>query len=131
MFSKKFSYVRNLLGLIMVLSMVLSACQANTPAATAVPTKEATQAPAVTEAPVATEAPAKYKEAPILKELVDKGELPALEERLPENPLVVDAAEIGQYGGTWRRGFLGPSDYNGYVRIVDEALVTFTPDGTK
>src|SRR5512143_3240717 len=125
MFSKKLSYVRNLLGLIMVLSMVLSACQANTPAPTAVPTKEATQAP------VATEAPAKYKEAPILKELVDKGELPALEERLPENPLVVDAAEIGQYGGTWRRGFLGPSDYNGYVRIVDEALVTFTPDGTK
>ncbi len=128
MFSKKLSFVRNLLGVIMVLSILLSACQASTPAATPAPTKEATQAPTqATEAPVA-----KYKEAPILADLVKQGKLPSVDQRLPENPLVVPVAEkIGQYGGVWRRGFLGPSDYNGYVRIVDDALVRFTPDGTK
>ena len=45
-----------------------------------------------------------YQEAPMLTEMVDKGELPALEERLPENPLVVQPInEVGKYGGTWRR----------------------------
>jgi peptide/nickel transport system substrate-binding protein len=74
----------------------------------------------------------KYKEAPILAELVKAGKLPSVDERLPENPMVVDVVDsIGQYGGVWRRGFLGPSDYNGYVRIVDDALVVFSADGTK
>ena len=45
-----------------------------------------------------------YQEAPMLTEMVDKGELPALEERLPENPMVVQPInEVGKYGGTWRR----------------------------
>ena len=45
-----------------------------------------------------------YQEAPMLTEMVDKGELPALEERLPENPMVVQPVnEVGKYGGTWRR----------------------------
>jgi peptide/nickel transport system substrate-binding protein len=38
---------------------------------------------------------------------------------------------IGQYGGVWRRGFTGPSDYNNYVRVVYDSLVRFSPDGTK
>jgi len=42
MFPKKLSFVRNLLGLIMVLSVLLSACQATPPAT--LTTKEATQA---------------------------------------------------------------------------------------
>ncbi|HIY25019.1 MAG TPA: hypothetical protein H9837_12090, partial [Candidatus Brachybacterium merdigallinarum] len=42
-------------------------------------------------------------EAPQLTEMVDAGELPPLEERLPTNPLVVENVEgPGQYGGTWR-----------------------------
>jgi peptide/nickel transport system substrate-binding protein len=130
MFSKKLTQVRNLLGVIMVLSMILSACQTATPAPTQPPAEKPTEAVAApTTAP--EEPMSKYKEAPVLKEKVDKGELPAVDKRLPDSPLVVDAAEIGQYGGVWRRGFLGPSDYNGYVRIVDEALVTFNPEGTK
>jgi peptide/nickel transport system substrate-binding protein len=96
---------------VMVLSMILTAFSG--PAATA-------------------KADSKYKEAPILAELVKAGKLPSVDERLPENPMVVDVVDsIGQYGGTWRRGFLGPSDYNGYVRIVDDALVVFSADGTK
>ncbi|ELJ8548261.1 ABC transporter substrate-binding protein [Vibrio cholerae] len=44
---------------------------------------------------------ATYNEAPQLAELVKAGKLPAVEQRLPENPLVVEPNEsIGQYGGT-------------------------------
>ncbi|RPI93606.1 MAG: ABC transporter substrate-binding protein [Chloroflexi bacterium] len=134
MFSQKLSYVRNLLGVLLVLSVLLGACQA-TPPATVAPTKAppkvATEAPVATEA--ATEAPmAGYNEAPMLKALVESGELPPVEERLPVNPLVVPVTEsIGEYGGVWRRGFLGPSDYNNYVRVVYDGLVRFSPDGSK
>jgi len=45
-----------------------------------------------------------YNEAPMLAEKVAKGELPPVEERLPENPLVIEPVEgIGQYGGTWHK----------------------------
>ena len=71
----------------------------------------------------------KYKEAPVLAALVKAGKLPAVEKRLPDNPLVVPADEIGQYGGVWRRGFLGPSDFNGVNRIVYDVLARFGPDG--
>jgi peptide/nickel transport system substrate-binding protein len=110
---------------ILILSALLISCVPTTP--TAVPP---TSAPAATTAP--TVAASKYKEAPVLADMVKAGTLPSVDQRLPENPLVVDTVEgIGQYGGVWHRGFLGPSDYNGYVRIVDDALVRFTPDGTK
>ena len=71
----------------------------------------------------------KYKEAPVLAALVKAGKLPAVEKRLPENPLVVPGDEIGQYGGVWRRGFLGPSDFNGVNRVIYDVLVRFGPDG--
>jgi peptide/nickel transport system substrate-binding protein len=135
--SKKISFVRNLLGVLLVLSVVLTACQPAPPAPTEAPkteapTEVATQA--ATEAP--TEAPAepaaKYNEAPMLKEMVDAGKLPPVEERLPENPLVIPVTEsTGVYGGVWHRGFLGPSDYNNYVRVVYDGLVRFSPDGSK
>jgi len=73
-----------------------------------------------------------YHEASELADLVKAGKLPPVAERLPENPLVVDTVEsIGQYGGVWRRGFLGPGDFNNYHRIVYDALVRYSPDGTK
>ncbi len=53
--------------------------------------------------------PENYNEAPQLKKLVEKGEIPAVEERLPEEPLVVGPGtiiyeenldwEVGKYGG--------------------------------
>ena len=76
--------------------------------------------------------PAKYKEAPMLAEQVKAGKLPPVDRRLPENPLVVPVVErTGQYGGVWRRAFLGPADFNNYVRVVYDALVRFSPDGAK
>lgn len=70
-----------------------------------------------------------YKEAPMLAELVKAGKLPPVAQRLPENPLVVPADEIGTYGGVWHRGFLGPSDFNGVNRVIYDVLARFGPDG--
>ena len=43
----------------------------------------------------------KYFESPMLKAKVAAGKLPAVDERLPEEPLVVEPVEeIGQHGGT-------------------------------
>ncbi len=71
-----------------------------------------------------------YNEAPSLAALVAAGDLPVVEERLPAEPLVQDVADrIGTYGGTLRRGFLGPSDHNNYTRVVYDALVRHAPDG--
>jgi peptide/nickel transport system substrate-binding protein len=97
------------------------------PVATAVPA--ATTAPAATKPPATAVPAAKYNEAPMLADLVKAGKLPPVEQRLPTNPAVVAADQIGQYGGTWRRGILGPSDFNGVARIIDDALVIFSPDG--
>jgi peptide/nickel transport system substrate-binding protein len=47
----------------------------------------------------------KYNEAPMLAKLVQEGKLPPVEQRLPENPLIVTPVErVGKYGGTWRSG---------------------------
>src|SRR5206468_2625768 len=76
--------------------------------------------------------PTKFHEAPSLTEQVKAGKLPAVDKRLPADPLVVPVVErMGQYGGVWRRAFLGPADANNYVRVVYDALVRFSPDGAK
>lgn len=73
-----------------------------------------------------------YNEAPMLAEMVAAGELPPVDERLPDDPLIEPVVdEIGQYGGVLRRGFLGPSDHNNYTRVVYDALVRFSPTGSE
>jgi peptide/nickel transport system substrate-binding protein len=73
---------------------------------------------------------AKYHEAPALAEQVKAGKLPPVEQRLPEQPLVVPVVEkVGEYGGVWRRAFLGPADANNYVRVAYDSLFRFSPDG--
>src|SRR5205814_6508090 len=60
--------------------------------------------------------PKAFKEAPMLADLVKAGQLPPVEQRVPQDPLVIKPLnEIGKYGGTWRRGFTGPGDqWNGF-----------------
>ncbi|MCC6176044.1 MAG: hypothetical protein IT305_12125, partial [Chloroflexi bacterium] len=60
--------------------------------------------------------PKSFKEAPMLAERVKAGKLPPVEQRVPQEPLVIKPVhEIGKYGGIWRRGFTGPGDkWNGY-----------------
>ena len=41
-----------------------------------------------------------YQEAPMFAKLVAEGKLPPVEERLPENPRVLEPLTIGRYGGT-------------------------------
>lgn len=78
---------------------------------------------------VPAELPSQYAEAPILTAMVDKGELPPVEERLPENPLVVlPIKSIGQYGGTWYRGWLGIKDFHCYGRLVYDPVLRWPRD---
>ncbi len=134
-----------LLSVLVVLTMVLSACAPAVPTATEQPAQPAapTEAPAVEEKPVEekpveeakpTEAPVveepaapKYSEAPALAEMVKAGTLPPVEERLPENPMVVEATEVGQYGGNWRMGLRGGTDDASFIRtIFYEPLIGWT-----
>ncbi|MBO9464070.1 ABC transporter substrate-binding protein [Tropicibacter sp. R15_0] len=68
-------------------------------------------------------------EAPMLAEQVAAGTLPPVEERLPENPRVIDVANsIGQYGGTWHRAFKGPSDRWGPTKLMEERVLRAVMD---
>ncbi|MCJ7656860.1 MAG: ABC transporter substrate-binding protein, partial [Candidatus Atribacteria bacterium] len=70
-----------------------------------------------------------YQEAPQLAELVQAGKLPPVEERLPEEPLIVKPVEgIGKYGGTWRRGFTGIKDYHAFGRQVYDPILRWPRD---
>ncbi len=58
-----------------------------------------------------------YNEAPSLAEMVAAGELPPVDERLPDEPLVIEPVEeIGQYGGTWR--LVDNNDSNGWTQMT-------------
>ena len=52
----------------------------------------------------------RYQEAPMLRERVEAGELPPVEERLPDEPLVVEMPEVGEYGGSIGGGRVIQSD---------------------
>ena len=60
-----------------------------------------------------------YNEAPMLADKVAAGELPALADRLPAEPLVVTPIDsVGTYGGTWHMGSRGVGDDAGFTRTV-------------
>jgi len=52
----------------------------------------------------------RYQESPMLRERVEAGELPPVEERLPDEPLVVEVPEVGEYGGSLGGGRVIQSD---------------------
>ncbi|NLD73802.1 MAG: ABC transporter substrate-binding protein, partial [Chloroflexi bacterium] len=67
----------------------------------------------------------------MLAEKVAAGELPPVEERLPENPAVIPVIEmIGKYGGNIRRGYKGMSDYTGQTYFSWNSLTRFNADAT-
>ncbi|MCZ4346681.1 ABC transporter substrate-binding protein [Devosia neptuniae] len=75
---------------------------------------------------LAAAGPALAQQAPELDALVASGDLPPLEERLPANPLVLNADSIGTYGGTWHMGMRGGGDNGLIVKTVAyEGLVRF------
>ncbi|MBD8065161.1 ABC transporter substrate-binding protein [Devosia sp. PTR5] len=69
-----------------------------------------------------------FQESPMLKEMVDAGSLPPVDERLPANPTVVEAIEVGQYGGTWHRAYSGPGDRWGPTKLMEERVLKWSAD---
>lgn len=122
-----------LFSLLIIASLVLTACGA--PAATEPPA--ATQAPA-TQAPGATEEPGTevpevttFNEAPELADMVAAGDLPPVEERLPDEPVVTEVVEsIGQYGGTLHTASWWPEVGNVQLYFAVEAPIKWKADLT-
>src|SRR3954454_22226409 len=62
--------------------------------------------------------PKTFQEAPELAALVKAGKMPPVEQRIPQEPMVLKPLKsVGKYGGTWRRGFLGPGDSENGNRV--------------
>lgn len=73
-----------------------------------------------------------FKEAPMLAELVAKGELPPVAERIPADPRVVTPLEeVGKYGGTLRRAFKGISDRWGPTKLNEEMAIEWDIPNTE
>jgi len=70
-----------------------------------------------------------YTEAPMLAERVAAGDLPPVEERLPEDPEVIAPYEsLGQYGDRIRFGISGTSDQDSLTYWAgDQGLVRYDP----
>jgi peptide/nickel transport system substrate-binding protein len=73
-----------------------------------------------------------YNEAPQLAQQVDAGNLPPVQERLPQEPMVVPVVErIGTYGGTWNSGIVGIAEYAWVYRsTLYETLVRWDENFT-
>jgi len=120
--------MKTVLYSVIALSLLLALAGCGAPA-TPAPAQQPTKAPAAAEpakapaaaAPAAkaaepTKAPAapppaptKFKEAPQLAELVKQSKLPPVDQRLPEDPLIVKPVnEVGKYGGVQRGPAYGP-----------------------
>jgi peptide/nickel transport system substrate-binding protein len=74
-----------------------------------------------------------YGESPLLAAEVAAGTLPAVEDRLPAEPYVSTAEEIGIYGGTFRGAGFGPTHgqldtegmrFVGLPRVMPDATTT-------
>jgi peptide/nickel transport system substrate-binding protein len=76
--------------------------------------------------------PKTFGEAPALAELVKAGKLPPVEQRIPQEPMVIKPLRsVGKYGGTWRRGFLGPGDSENGNRVrSSDKLLFWDVNGT-
>ncbi|MDX1738377.1 MAG: ABC transporter substrate-binding protein, partial [Alphaproteobacteria bacterium] len=60
-----------------------------------------------------------FIESPTLQRLVESGELPAVENRLPTNPMMIQpVTEMGEYGGTWRMGMRRGRDHALLIRTM-------------
>ena len=77
--------------------------------------------------------PRRFQEAPVLARLVAQGELPPVEERLPENPLVLHPIHsIGRYGGTLRSGMIAKGLNEEMNRIMGmEKFLFYDASGTR
>ncbi len=79
---------------------------------------------------VFVERPVEFHEPQSSAQLVASGRLPPIRDRIPENPWVIPAQEIGRYGGEIRRGYLGPGDIWNFWRLsINTSPGRWTTDG--
>jgi peptide/nickel transport system substrate-binding protein len=70
-----------------------------------------------------------YNEAPMLADQVASGDLPPVAERLPANPMVVEAIDsVGVYGGIWNRAWRGVNDFHAFGRIIYDPVLRWPRD---
>lgn len=74
--------------------------------------------------------PTSYNEAPMLAARVSAGELPPVEQRLPDEPLVLEPLTIGTYGGSITSGFLGSTELMNRIHAMDK-YVFWNVEGTE
>jgi peptide/nickel transport system substrate-binding protein len=103
------------------------------PAAAAPTAAPAAKAAEPTKAP-APAAASKYKEAPMLAELVKAGKLPPVDQRLPKNPKVANEmpasqlkSEVGIYGGTMRLVTSVAPDWDADAFVMGNEPIINTP----
>ena len=90
----------------------------------------ASSQPNTTNAQQPQTTPAAYGESPDLAAKVAAGILPPVHERLPSEPMfIATLGDIGKYGGTLRRFYLGPADGCNFFRLSRASLVRFSQDG--
>ncbi len=77
--------------------------------------------------------PAKFHESPDLAKLVAAGKLPPVDQRVPQEPMVIKPLhEIGKYGGAWHRAFIGTGDAeNGNRMNSSDKPLLWDYSGTK
>ncbi|MGH2550658.1 MAG: ABC transporter substrate-binding protein [Thermomicrobiales bacterium] len=76
-----------------------------------------------------TPIPTTFQEAPMLADLVAAGSLPALADRLPPEPLVIQPLnEIGAYGGVLRGSHTNPGAFEGWMVVTDSGLLSLGRD---
>ncbi len=76
------------------------------------------------------EAPKTYGESPMWAQMVQAGQLPPVEERLPEEPWIIPTDRIGKYGGVLHRAYLGMNDMWNFMRLSRHPVARWTTDGT-
>ncbi|MDT0683137.1 ABC transporter substrate-binding protein [Roseicyclus sp. F158] len=74
-----------------------------------------------------------FSQAPALTAMVEAGDLPPVEDRLPASPEVVEPLErAGTYGGVIRFGLRGSSDHNHILRLMGpQGLTRWDPEYTE
>jgi peptide/nickel transport system substrate-binding protein len=66
----------------------------------------------------ASQFPSRFNERPEFAEQVEAGQLPPVEERIGQDPLVLRPVQTtGQYGGTIRRAYTGPGEFQNANRF--------------
>ena len=119
-----------LIGSLMVALIVAGACGSDDDDAPAAATSETKAAPKI-EAPAVAQEATVYGEAPMLADLVITGSLPPVEERLPEDPMVITTFDsVGEYGGEIRRAYKGSHISCNFGRPIREGLVRPDNEGS-